>query len=101
MRRIKTIIRSDYFILFLIAVIYIVIVSTLAISRHYAFGTNTWDLGIYSQSLYSTLNHGKILYYTAELTGNPSGSLFGIHFSPFLFLFDVQFGSLQKRLEKG
>jgi len=86
MRRIKTIIRSDYFILFLIAVVYVVIVSSLAISRHYAFGTNTWDLGIYSQSLYTTLNHGKILYYTAELTGNPSGSLFGIHFSPFLFL---------------
>jgi uncharacterized membrane protein len=86
MRRIKTLIRSDYFILFLIASIYVIIVSTLALSRHYTFGTNTWDLGIYSQSLYSTLNHGKILYYTAELAGNPSGSLFGIHFSPFLFL---------------
>jgi len=85
-RRIKTVIRSDYFVLFLIASIYVIIISTLALSRHYAFGTNTWDLGIYSQSLYSTLNHGKILYYTAELMGNPSGSLFGIHFSPFLFL---------------
>ena len=86
MRRIKTVIRSDYFVLFLIASIYVIIVSTLALSRHYAFRTNAWDLGIYSQSLYSTLNHGKILYYTAELMGNPSGSLFGIHFSPFLFL---------------
>jgi uncharacterized membrane protein len=86
MRRIKTIIQSDYFILFVIASVYVIIVSTLAISRHYAFGTNTWDLGIYSQSLYSTLNHGKILYYTAELGGNPSSSLFGIHFSPFLLL---------------
>ena len=86
MHRIKTLIRSDYFILFLIASIYVIIVSTFALSRHYTFGTNTWDLGIYSQSLYSTLNHGKILYYTAELAGNPSGSLFGIHFSPFLFL---------------
>ncbi|MGD9130630.1 MAG: DUF2079 domain-containing protein [Candidatus Bathyarchaeota archaeon] len=86
MHRIKTLIRSDYFILFLIASLYIIIVSFFALSRHYTFGTNTWDLGIYSQSLYSTLNHGKILYYTAELAGNPSGSLFGIHFSPFLFL---------------
>ncbi len=86
MRRIKTMLRSDYFILFLIAAVYVTIISTLAISRHYAFDTNTWDLGIYSQSLYSTLNHGKLLYYTAELMGNPSGSLFGIHFSPFLFL---------------
>ncbi len=86
MRRIKTIIRSDYFILFLIAFFYVIVVSSLAISRHYTFRTNAWDLGIYSQSLYSTLNHGKLLYYTSELPGNPSGSLFGIHFSPFLFL---------------
>jgi uncharacterized membrane protein len=86
LHRIKTIIQSDYFILALMAIIYVIIISILALSRHYTFGTNTWDLGIYSQSLYSTLNHGKILYYTAELAGNPSGSLFGIHFSPFLFL---------------
>jgi len=86
MRRIKTVIRSDYFILFLIAFFYVIIVSSVAISRHYAFRTNAWDLSIYSQSLYSTLNHGKLLYYTSELPGNPSGSLFGIHFSPFLFL---------------
>ncbi|UCC58005.1 MAG: DUF2079 domain-containing protein [Candidatus Bathyarchaeum sp.] len=85
-RRIKTIIRSDYFILFLIAFFYVLVVSSVAISRHHDFRTNAWDLGIYSQSLYTTLNHGKILYYTAELAGNPSGSLFGIHFSPFLFL---------------
>jgi uncharacterized membrane protein len=86
MRRIKTIIRSDYFILFLIALVYVTVVSSVAISRHYAFRTNAWDLSIYSQSLYSTLNHGKLLYYSCELPGNPSGSLFGIHFSPFLFL---------------
>jgi len=86
MCRIKTVIRSDYFVLFLIASIYVIIVSSLALSRHYAFRTNAWDLSIYSQSLYSTLNHGKLLYYTSELPGNPSGSLFGIHFSPFLFL---------------
>ena len=86
MRRIKAIIRSDYFILFLIALVYVTVVSSVAIARHYAFHTNAWDLSIYSQSLYSTLNHGKLLYYTCELPGNPSGSLFGIHFSPFLFL---------------
>ena len=85
-RQLTTALRSDYFILFVIATIYIVIVSTLALSRHYAFDTNTWDLGIYSQSLYSTINHGKLFYYTAELPGNPSGSLFGIHFAPILFL---------------
>ena len=84
--QIRIILQSDYFILFIIAVIYVIIISNLAISRHHAFYTNAWDLGIYSQALFSTLNHGKLLYYTAELPGNPSGSLFGIHFSPFLFL---------------
>lgn len=83
---IKTKIRSDYFLLLMIAIGYISIVSTLAIWGHHSFNTNAWDLGIYSQALYSTLNHGKIFYYTSELPGNPSGSLFGIHFSPFLFL---------------
>ncbi len=86
MDRIKTILRSDYFILFLIALIYVIVISSVAIVRHNAFRTNAWDLSIYSQSLYTTLNHGKLLYYTCELPGNPAGSLFGIHFSPFLLL---------------
>ncbi|TRO54194.1 DUF2079 domain-containing protein [Candidatus Bathyarchaeota archaeon] len=84
--RIRAILRSDYFILFLIALIYVIIISSVAIVRHNAFRTNAWDLSIYAQSLYTTLNHGKLLYYTCELPGNPAGSLFGIHFSPFLFL---------------
>ncbi len=83
---IKMKVRSDYFLLLMIATGYISVVSTLAIWGHHSFNTNAWDLGIYSQALYSTLNHGKIFYYTSELPGNPSGSLFGIHFSPFLFL---------------
>lgn len=85
-RDVKSEVSSVYFLLFVMAIIYIVIVSRVAITGHYAFSTNAWDLGIFSQALYSTINHGEILYYTAELPGNPSGSLFGIHFSPFLFL---------------
>ena len=83
---IKVKLRSDYFLLFVMATCYVSIVSSLAISGHYAFSTNAWDLGIYSQAFYTTLNHQKLFYYTSELPGNPSGSLFGIHFSPFLFL---------------
>lgn len=78
--------NSVYNRLIAISVIYIIIISILAIYSHYSFYTNTWDLGIYAQSLYSTINHGKFFYYTAELPGNPSGSFFGIHFSPFMFL---------------
>jgi uncharacterized membrane protein len=85
-RDIKTKIGSDYFLLFVIAAVYVITVFSLALAGHYAFQTNAWDLGIYTQAFHSTLNNGKIFYYTAELPGNPSGSLFGIHFSPFLFL---------------
>ena len=64
---------------------YILIVSLFSVRAHYTFYTNCWDLGIYSQALYSTIKHGKLFFYTAELHGNPSGSLFGIHFTPILF----------------
>ena len=87
--------QSDYFILFLIALVYIIIISITALARHNAFRTNAWDLSIYSQSLYTTFNHGKLLYYTCELPGNPAGSLFGIHFSPFLFLLVPIYGIFQ------
>jgi len=85
-RNVKAKIRSDYFLLFVIAAVYVITVSSLAVAEHYAFHTNAWDLGIYAQAFHNTLNHGKIFYYTSELSGNPSGSLFGIHFSPCLFL---------------
>jgi uncharacterized membrane protein len=83
---IKSWIYSESFPFLAISLIYIIVVSDLAIISHYSFYTNAWDLGIYAQALYSTLNYGKPLYYTVEAIGNPSRSLFGIHFSPFLFL---------------
>jgi len=82
----KTKLNTEHLVLFLMAFIYIVIAGNVAFSMHNSFLTNTWDLGIYAQALYTTINHGKIFYYTAELPGNPSGSIFGIHFSPILFL---------------
>lgn len=54
---------------------------------HYTFKTYAWDLGIITQSLWTTLNSGKILYSTLEVHyGNPSGNFLGVHFSPILFL---------------
>lgn len=77
--------RLDYLLLFTMATMYTIIISILAITSHNMFYTNAWDLGIYAQALFSTLNYGKPLYYTVEAIGNPSRSLFGIHFAPFLF----------------
>jgi uncharacterized membrane protein len=57
----------------------------LTVLRYYAFRTRAWDLGIFTQSLWTTSNVGKFFYYTCELVVNPSGSFFGVHFSPILF----------------
>ena len=54
---------------------------------HYTFRTYAWDLGIIAQSLWTTLNSGKMLYSTLEVPyGNPSGNFLGVHFSPILLL---------------
>lgn len=76
--------RSEI-ILYLLIILYAVIFSCLTIFRYYAFKTRAWDLGIFTQSLWTTLNADKFLYHTCELFINPSGSFFGVHFSPILF----------------
>lgn len=43
-------------------------------------------MGIFTQSLWTTLYANKFLYHTCELFINPSGSFFGVHFSPILFI---------------
>ena len=65
--------------------IYSIAFSYYTIMRHYSFRSDAWDLGIFSQVLYSTIN-GKIFYYNVEPYFNPSHSFLGIHFSPILFL---------------
>lgn len=77
--------RSDYLV-YLSIIVYTVIFSYYTILRHYGFKTSAWDLGIYDQALWSTLKYGKLFYYTPELLANPSGSLFGVHFTPILFM---------------
>jgi len=64
---------------------YVIAFSTLTILRHYVFKSLAWDLGIFTQSLWTTLFAGKFFYHTCELFINPSGSFFGVHFSPILF----------------
>ena len=67
-------------------ILYSVLVSYFTIMRHYQFGTHAWDLGIFNQSFWTTVHGGRFFYSTVELLVNPSGSFFGIHFSPILFL---------------
>lgn len=49
--------------------------------RHYNFQTQTWDLAIFVQSLWNTLQ-GKVMHNNLEEVGNT----LGVHFSPILFL---------------
>lgn len=69
----------------LLVLIYTVILSWYTVLRHFAFKTGAFDLGVFSQALWSTLN-GKLFYETPDMFGNPMGSFLGIHFSPILFL---------------
>ena len=67
-------------------VVYSLIFSYFTILKDFQFRTYAWDLGIFNQALWTTLHNGKLFYYTCELLINPSGSFFGIHFSPIIFL---------------
>jgi len=68
---------------------FIVLVSFIlihfSILKHDAFKSTAWDLGIYEQILWSTVN-GRFMWYTPEILINPSCNFFGIHFAPILFL---------------
>lgn len=68
------------------AVVFTQIVAVLGFLRYLTFYTNAWDLGIFQQALWTTGHDGRLLFYTAELPWNSSGSLLGVHWSPILFL---------------
>jgi uncharacterized membrane protein len=76
--------RSDIILCAAIA-FYGIFFSLLTILRYYSFMTRAWDFGIFTQSFWTTLYANRFLYNTCELFVNPSGSFFGVHFSPILF----------------
>ena len=66
--------------------IYGVVFSILTGLRVYALEAQAYDLGIYHQSMYTTLFNQRFFFNTIDLPSNPSGSVFGVHFSPILLL---------------
>ena len=56
--------------------------SYFTVLKYYTFDTYAGDLGIFEQSLWSTLRYGLLLYNTPEL-----GIHFKTHFDPILLLF--------------
>jgi uncharacterized membrane protein len=75
---------------------YAAVFSYFTILKYYAFRSYAWDLGIFNQSLWTTLNEGRLFYHTLELFMNPSGSFLAVHFSPILFLVLVPYAALQR-----
>lgn len=78
--KLKEILLSNSVVAVSIA-IYTIAFSSITIVRHNTYSSNAWDLGIFDQSLWSTLNYGRLLWNTPEL-----GSHFGFHFEPILFV---------------
>src|SRR3989337_1700729 len=75
---------SEY-ILFLMIFIYSVVFSYFSIMRHYSIRTFAWDIGIVTQSI-SSASKGLLFKNNVELYFSPTGSYFGLHFSPIYFL---------------
>ena len=74
-------------LIFIPIIVYALFFSAYTCYLHYIFKTYAWDLGLINQSLWTTLNSGKMLYSTLEVPyGNPSGIFLGVHFSPILFV---------------
>lgn len=67
-------------------VVYIIFFSILTILKHHTFLTTGFDLGIFKQAFWTTLFEHKLFYETGNLSFNSSGSVFGVHFSPILFI---------------
>ncbi len=78
--RFSSLIRNPTFQAVALAIVYILVASFISLLKHYSYDTYAFDLGIFAQSLKSTLQ-GDILY-------NPSEGMchLGYHFQPILFL---------------
>ncbi|UCH31429.1 MAG: DUF2079 domain-containing protein [Candidatus Bathyarchaeota archaeon] len=78
--------NTSEFVIYLMILVYTILFSYFTILKHQAFSSFAWDFGISHQALSTTLNNGRLFYYTPEQFFNPSGCYFGLHFSPILFL---------------
>ena len=69
--------------LVLMILCYAIPMSIVAVVKHYLLFSYAWDLGIFSQAFWSTVN-GRFFYYTVEPWFGEC--FFAVHFSPILFL---------------
>jgi uncharacterized membrane protein len=72
--------------LYLAIAVYIIALSAFTILRERAFLTSGFDLGIFNQAFSTTIHNHRFFYETGDLSFNPNGNFFGVHFSPILFI---------------
>ena len=84
----KKLLRRDTseIVVYLSVIGYALVFSHFTILKFNAFSAYAWDLGIFNQSLWTTLHAGKFFFSTVEQFIVPSGVFFGTHFSPILFV---------------
>ncbi|WP_461863882.1 DUF2079 domain-containing protein [Thermococcus sp.] len=63
---------------------YILLLSAISINRYQTFRTNAFDLGIFVQSFWSTINGKGLLYNTVENMGVCVNTHLAVHASPIL-----------------
>lgn len=73
-------IKAEVLLLFFVF-LYAGVMCYLSLVKYYTFRATAWDLGVFSQSTYTTLNFHTFFYNNLEL-----GSHFHVHFSPVLIL---------------
>ncbi|MEM2507101.1 MAG: DUF2079 domain-containing protein [Nitrososphaeria archaeon] len=84
-------------IILLMIIAYSTIFSFFLIMKFYSFRTGAYDMGILAQSIAGACK-GKLFTNNVELYYSPSGSYFGIHFSPILFI-TVPFFYIEPKIE--
>ena len=61
-------------VVYLAVLCYALIFSYFTIQKYAAFNTYAWDLGIFDQSLWTTVHSGKLFFSTVEQFLSPSGA---------------------------
>lgn len=73
---------KDIYLLWAAFCIIVLVLSTMGIARHLSLGTMAWDMGIFEQAFWNTLQGDT---FFCSIRGNIN--LLGDHFQPVLFLF--------------
>ena len=63
---------------------YVIVNLVIGLDENMLFHSSAWDLGLFNQAFASTVHGTGFFTYSIEPFTNPSGSFFGVHFSPIL-----------------